>query len=362
MKKLFILLTILFPILLNSQNLRIAILDLQSGVGVPSYFGADVAELIRTEMINLGKFIVLERSQMQEILKEQEFQLSGCTETECAVQVGQLLSANKVLIGKISKFGDVFTINVRIVDVEKGVGEFAESIKANSEREIPDAIKILIEKLSARIERKVPQEEKISPAKPEIKPWTKLGLSEKQFNRMIKKGGNSKDFLNFKSKGLTYEDYIDAIENKRYDPKSYLEFKLVESRDGIARMRRWKSINFLIFGISTGVATYSLLQSNKYYNDVNSLYSEYKDAKDSNTASDLHNKITDSLKKGDNLRTVMYITTGCAGFFGILGILESIWQKNYEEEYNKAEEKLKLVSDFKFSPFYANIEILRYSW
>jgi len=167
---------LIFIGLTRAEQLRIAIMDLQSGSGVPEYFGADIAELIRTEMINLKKYIVLERSQMKEVLKEQEFQLSGCTETECAVQVGQLLSANKVLIGKVSKFGKVYTVNVRIVDVEKAIGEFAESITANSEDEIPNSIKILIQKLSARIkstpstEKEIKQEKEVE--KEEIKTET----------------------------------------------------------------------------------------------------------------------------------------------------------------------------------------------
>jgi len=90
---------LIFIGLTRAEQLRIAIMDLQSGSGVPEYFGADIAELIRTEMINLKKYIVLERSQMKEVLKEQEFQLSGCTETESSKGGFRLKTASYIVTG-----------------------------------------------------------------------------------------------------------------------------------------------------------------------------------------------------------------------------------------------------------------------
>jgi len=117
----FILLIILVPVLLCGQtkNMRIALMDLEPGSGVNKALGRDTADLIRAEMINLNLFTVLERAQMNAILKEQGFQMSGCTDTECAVEMGRLLSANKMMIGKISKFGQVTTINVRMFCISK---------------------------------------------------------------------------------------------------------------------------------------------------------------------------------------------------------------------------------------------------
>jgi len=48
---------LIFIGLTRAEQLRIAIMDLQSGSGVPEYFGADIAELIRTEMINLKSIL-----------------------------------------------------------------------------------------------------------------------------------------------------------------------------------------------------------------------------------------------------------------------------------------------------------------
>ena len=69
---------------------------------------------MNSELINTGKFRVMERSQMDGILQEQGLEQSGaCDGSECAVEVGKLLSADQMKIGglvllvKGQEFGDV---------------------------------------------------------------------------------------------------------------------------------------------------------------------------------------------------------------------------------------------------------------
>ena len=57
---------------------------------------------------------------MMAILQEQDFQMSGCTSDEFAVEVGQLLGAELMLAGTIGQIGQTYTIDVRIIDVESG--------------------------------------------------------------------------------------------------------------------------------------------------------------------------------------------------------------------------------------------------
>ncbi len=115
---------------------------------VPQSVAYNVSELIRTELINTGKYTVLERSQMREILKEQGFQQTGCTETACAVQMGKLLSARKILIGSVMKLGAKLVISGRVVDVEKGVGEQGARGKADTMDDLDDGVIEFINNLS----------------------------------------------------------------------------------------------------------------------------------------------------------------------------------------------------------------------
>ena len=54
------------------DKMQIAVLDLQPK-GVSKVLAGAVTDIIRSEMVKTGLFTVLERGQMKEILKEQEF-------------------------------------------------------------------------------------------------------------------------------------------------------------------------------------------------------------------------------------------------------------------------------------------------
>ena len=118
--------------------IRVAVMDFRAN-GISQLIASNISELVRNELIIMGNFIVLERSQVDQILKEQGFQMTGCTETSCAVKVGQMLSAKKILVGTVMKMGNKIVISGRIVDVEKGVGERAANQSASSTDELDEA-------------------------------------------------------------------------------------------------------------------------------------------------------------------------------------------------------------------------------
>ena len=86
-----------FSNLSAAQTIRIAVLDFEAN-NVSKYVAKAVSEFVSTEMAKKSELTVLERKQIGAILKEQGFQQMGCTEQECAVEMGKLLSAKKILI------------------------------------------------------------------------------------------------------------------------------------------------------------------------------------------------------------------------------------------------------------------------
>ena len=57
---------------------------------------------------------------MEQIIKEQGFQQSGCSTDECMIEVGKLIGVEKIIGGSISQVGNVFSVSARIVNVETG--------------------------------------------------------------------------------------------------------------------------------------------------------------------------------------------------------------------------------------------------
>ena len=75
-----ILLSILLTTSLFAKDI-IAVLDLEQ-IGLSQQEATILTQRLTTELISLDKYQVVERNNMDKILKEQKFQHSGCTDSE----------------------------------------------------------------------------------------------------------------------------------------------------------------------------------------------------------------------------------------------------------------------------------------
>lgn len=114
-----LLVVLLFPTLHAQTKASIAVLELEP-IGISNNEAEVLSDRLRTELFKTNNFIVLERDKMDEILIEQGFQLSGCTTNECLVEAGKLIGVEQMIAGKIAKIDNLFTLNIRLIDVETG--------------------------------------------------------------------------------------------------------------------------------------------------------------------------------------------------------------------------------------------------
>ncbi|MFB0516931.1 MAG: CsgG/HfaB family protein [Candidatus Neomarinimicrobiota bacterium] len=165
-----------------------AILDLE-GRGISTIEAQTLTDRMRSELVKTGAVTVVERGQMQQILSEQDFQLTGCTSDECAVEIGQMLGVTKMIAGSVGKIGATFTVDLRTVDV--GTGAIVNTMTRDYRGEI-DGLLTQIERISwelvglvhpdelieqLREEPGRPLEEVVTrrPTEPEVKPAKKRG-------------------------------------------------------------------------------------------------------------------------------------------------------------------------------------------
>ncbi len=99
----------------------VSVMDLN----VTSGLSADEQKLLTDKLLNslvdFRNFEVVERSKRDEILREQGFQLTGaCSDASCLVEVGQLLGAQKMIGGTIGKLGNVYAVELRMIDIQTG--------------------------------------------------------------------------------------------------------------------------------------------------------------------------------------------------------------------------------------------------
>ena len=95
----------------------IAVIDFE-GIGITNDEARVLTQRLTSEMINIGVYQVLERSEMKRLLDEQKFQYSGCVDLNCAVELGKMLGAKYMVVGTISKVGRTFTVDSRLIYVE----------------------------------------------------------------------------------------------------------------------------------------------------------------------------------------------------------------------------------------------------
>ncbi|MFH1249609.1 MAG: PEGA domain-containing protein [bacterium] len=136
----------------QKPELNIALLEFVSR-GLTDTEAAIISDRIRLELKNTGRYNVLEREMMKAILQEQSFQQSGCTDSECLVEVGQLLSVEKMVGGSISKIGNLYVIEARIIDVATG------SIDHNVAEDYSGPIELLLVNTTKTVARKLAGQE-----------------------------------------------------------------------------------------------------------------------------------------------------------------------------------------------------------
>ena len=107
-------------------------------IGIPSFEsdkGLEVnhlPDIFATELLKVARasqkkkkvsFKILNRSQIAKILKESEFQASGLTEEESAIQIGKLLNARYLILGQVTRTGDN-TISYALTVIDAQTGEY----------------------------------------------------------------------------------------------------------------------------------------------------------------------------------------------------------------------------------------------
>ena len=111
---------ILFSMLLltlgYSQKV-IAVADITSE-GLSKIQRKQIFNTLESALVNLGAYEVTSRSEVDKILAEQKFQSMGCTDQQCAAEIGRLLNADFMLLSDILYEGGEISITIKLVDVE----------------------------------------------------------------------------------------------------------------------------------------------------------------------------------------------------------------------------------------------------
>ncbi|MBN2029374.1 hypothetical protein JW824_03945 [bacterium] len=117
MKKQFLFLLILFGVLLVSSKgypqlkKRVAVFTFEDKTDQSYYWwdgrspGDGMADMLTTDLVKSGKYVVIERSEIARVIEEQQLGQAGLVTAQSAAQMGQLLGVELAIMGAVTEFG-----------------------------------------------------------------------------------------------------------------------------------------------------------------------------------------------------------------------------------------------------------------
>lgn len=125
------------------EKLRVAVFDpSSSGTNVDDGTKIAVREIISSTFVNTGNYIIVERSLLTSIMKEQKFSNTDVVDESQATKLGKLAGANKVVISVISLVGGRNMLSIKIIDVQTATIE-QQKTKVVSSNDLLDFVEVL---------------------------------------------------------------------------------------------------------------------------------------------------------------------------------------------------------------------------
>jgi len=133
--------------------LHLAVYDFQ-GRGIDSNTAIIFSDRFRAALVGSAKIKVLERSEMDLVLNEQGFQKTGaCDYNACLVEMGQLLGIQFMVAGAVGKVDNIFTFNLRMINIESG--EIIYAITHDAQEPLAEILSSVIGQLARQFSSEV---------------------------------------------------------------------------------------------------------------------------------------------------------------------------------------------------------------
>ncbi|NQV18806.1 MAG: hypothetical protein HQ534_09715 [Armatimonadetes bacterium] len=98
---------------------KVLVLDFKDLNDIITHFGKYLAEKISINLSKNQSIQTIDRNNIELILEEQHFQLSGLVSDESAVSIGKFVGASHIVFGTLTEFSAFVEVELKIVDVEK---------------------------------------------------------------------------------------------------------------------------------------------------------------------------------------------------------------------------------------------------
>ncbi len=135
------------------SRLSVAVLTFASNEKAQN-LAESVTEKLVTQLVNLRRFRVIERSALDKIMEEQKLGMTGFVDDETAVKVGKLAGADLIILGRINIEIGYAKVSARGIDTE--TSELIVAKEANSGNTNIETIEYLVEQVAIDIYNDLP--------------------------------------------------------------------------------------------------------------------------------------------------------------------------------------------------------------
>ena len=153
MKKLAVLITMLVGVIFNvvanenmSQGKKVAVLPFAVKGNFDTLYAEVALDNFTTELIKSNTYKIVERPQLDKVMKQLKFQIGSDIDESIAMEIGKNTGAKIVVIGEITALTGQTIVNIRGINVDSGIIEFADKGIINSQDELLIAIERIAKK------------------------------------------------------------------------------------------------------------------------------------------------------------------------------------------------------------------------
>ncbi|MFI5221805.1 MAG: hypothetical protein ACHQK8_05735 [Bacteroidia bacterium] len=147
-------LIISLPVLIHqsyAQNVRprIGVINIDGKIG--EYDPAKLGNVARIELVKLDTFDVLDKYDVQDIIKSNNLQTENCYSTDCLSKIGKALNADYMLSGSVDILANNIIVTFKLIDVKKQIGvKSASNTYNNFPLEITSMMSITMKSMFGR--------------------------------------------------------------------------------------------------------------------------------------------------------------------------------------------------------------------
>ena len=153
MRKLAVLITMLVGVIFNvvanenmSQGKKVAVLPFAVKGNFDTLYAEVALDNFTTELIKSNTYKIVERPQLDKAMKDLKFQSGSAIDESIAMEIGKNTGAKIVVIGEITALMGQIVVNIRGINVNSGIIEFADKGIINSQDELLVAIERIAKK------------------------------------------------------------------------------------------------------------------------------------------------------------------------------------------------------------------------